>query len=215
MPRSMYRLLAVGRAVLAAPGLLILCLPAGGAAWAAPVTYTIDPDHTHPAFEVDHYGISTWRGMFRHTSGTVVLDADAGSGSVDVTIDTASVDLGHDELNKMVVDSSAPPILQADRYPQAHYKGSLRGFSNGVPKTLDGNLTLHGITRPVALTILKFRCLPDHPVQHREVCGADAIGTFNRADFGITVGQRYGFDMEVTLRIQVEAIRDSSKPASP
>jgi polyisoprenoid-binding protein YceI len=148
------------RAAMATALLNILCLRPAGLACATPVDYTIDPDHTHPAFEVDHYGMSMWRGMFRHTSGTVMLDAAAASGSVDVT-------------------------------------------------------TLHGITRPVALTIPKFRCLPDRPVLHREVCGADAIGTFNRADFGITVGQRYGFDMEVTLRIQVEASKNPPQSAGP
>ena len=72
---------------------------------------------------------------------------------------------------------------------------------------MTGELTLHGVTRPVALKINSFKCILDHPIIKREVCGADAIGTFDRADFGVNAGQQFGFSQEVTLRIQVEAIR--------
>jgi polyisoprenoid-binding protein YceI len=85
--------------------------------------------------------------------------------------------------------------------------GALGGFTNGSPTTVAGLLTLHGITKPVALRIASFKCVVDLPATQKYVCGADASGTFNRADFGITIGQRYGFKMEVTLHIQVEAIR--------
>jgi polyisoprenoid-binding protein YceI len=77
----------------------------------------------------------------------------------------------------------------------------------GAPTTVSGALTLHGVTRPVALKIDSFKCLPDHPLLKREVCGADVAGTFNRADFGVNSGLQFGFSQEVTLRIQVEAIR--------
>lgn len=79
-------------------------------------------------------------------------------------------------------------------------------FIDGSPTTVAGFLTLHGITKPVALRINSFKCAVDLPATQKRVCGADAIATFNRADFGITIGQRYGFKMEVTLHIQVEAI---------
>jgi|SRR6516162_3516012 polyisoprenoid-binding protein YceI len=71
---------------------------------ASPATYRIDPNHTHPLFEVDHFnGLSTWRGLFKATSGSVTLDRDKGTGTVDVVIDTSSIDLGHDKLNQLVV----------------------------------------------------------------------------------------------------------------
>src|SRR5918992_5948038 len=79
---------------------LATVLTAGGAA-AAPVKYTLDPDHTYPSFEADHFGgLSTWRGKFNKSSGTIVYDKEAGSGTLDVTIDTASIDTGHDKLNE-------------------------------------------------------------------------------------------------------------------
>ena len=178
-----------------------------GLASASPATYTIDPNHTHPEFEADHLGgVSIWRGLFKRTSGTIVLDAAAQTGTLDVAIDIASVEFGNDKLNEEAVTSTAPPIFEAQKYPTAYYKGTLGGFINGSPTTVAGLLTLHGITKPVALRIASFKCVVDLPATQKHVCGADASGTFNRADFGITIGQRYGFKMEVTLHIQVEAI---------
>ena len=179
-------------------------------ATAAPLTYRVDPNHTHPLFEVDHFdGLSTWRGFFRTTSGTITIDRERGTGTVDVLIDVASVDLGHDRLNAIVVGEKIGDWngLDAAHYPSAEYKGSLGGFVQGAPTAVTGELTLHGVTRPVALKINSFKCVPDHPLLKREVCGADAYGTFNRADFGVNAGLQYAFRQEVTLRIQVEAIR--------
>lgn len=179
-----------------------------GFASASPVTYTIDPNHTHPEFEADHLGgVSIWRGLFKRTSGTIILDAAAQTGTLDVAIDIASVEFGNDKLNAEAVSSAAPPIFEAQKYPTAYYKGTLGGFVNGSPTTVAGLLTLHGITKPVGLRIASFKCVVDLPATQKHVCGADASGTFNRADFGITIGQRYGFKMEVTLHIQVEAIK--------
>jgi polyisoprenoid-binding protein YceI len=181
---------------------------ASGLASALPDTYKIDPKHTHPMFEADHLGgVSVWRGLFKKTSGSITFDAAAQTGSIDVAVDISSVEFGYGELNEVAVNSSAPPIFEASKYPAAYYKGTLGGFVNGSPTTVAGQLTLHGVTKPVALRINTFKCIDDHPQPKQRVCGADASGTFNRADFGITVGQKYGFRMEVTLRIQVEAIR--------
>lgn len=181
-----------------------ILLTASTAAYAAPVTYSIDPNHTHPSFETDHFaGLSVWRGLFRKTSGTITLDQAASTGKVDVVVDVASIEFGHDKLNQHAV---GPELFDAAKYPQARYQGTLGGFANGAPTTVTGNLTLHGITKPVPLKINSFKCMP-HPMLKREVCGADAFGTLNRADFGISSGQEYGFKMDVTLRIQVEAVK--------
>jgi polyisoprenoid-binding protein YceI len=183
-------------------------LAVSGLASASPVTYIMDPNHTHPEFEADHLGgVSIWRGLFKRTSGTIVLDAAAQTGTLDAIIDIASVEFGNDKLNEEAVNSSAPPIFEAQKYPTAHYKGTLGNFVNGAPTTVAGFLTLHGVTKPVALRIDSFKCAVDLPATQKYVCGADALGTFNRAEFGITIGQRYGFKMDVTLHIQVEAYR--------
>jgi len=181
-----------------------------GAGEAARHTYRIDPNHTHPSFEVDHFdGLSTWRGLFKTTSGTITLDREKGTGAVEVSIQVSSIDLGHDKLDQMVLAEKIGDWngLDAGRYPTAEYRGTLGDFVQGSPTTVEGQLTLHGVTRAVALKVDSFKCIPDHPLLKREVCGADAVGTFNRADFGVNAGLQFAFRQEVVLRIQVEAIR--------
>lgn len=174
------------------------------AADAASVNYAIDPDHTHPSFEVDHFGgLSVWRGTFKKTTGNVVLDAAAKTGRVEVTIDTASIDLAHDKLNEHV---SSAEMLDVAKYPTAIYKATLGQFKNGAPTLAEGTLTLHGVTKPLTLKIDSFKCM-QNPMSKKDVCGADAIGTFSRADFGVNYGQQFGFKQDVKMRIQVEAIK--------
>jgi polyisoprenoid-binding protein YceI len=131
------------------------------------------------------------------------MDTAAKTGAVDVVIDTSTVDFAHDKLNEHV---SGPEILDVAKYPTAEYKGKFVEFANGAPRTISGDLTLHGITKPVTLTINSFKCF-DHPMLKKQVCGADASGTFNRADFGVNYGQQYGFKQDVLLRIQVEGVK--------
>lgn len=184
--------------------ILTLIVFAAASASATPATYTLDPDHTHPSFEVDHFGgLSTWRGTFKKTSGKVTYDAAAKTGAVEVLIDTASIDLAHDKLNE---HASSAEILDVAKFPTAEYKGKFSEFSVGAPKTIVGELTLHGVTKPVTLSINSFKCF-DHPMLKKEVCGADASGSFNRADFGVNYGEQYGFRQDVLLRIQVEGIK--------
>jgi polyisoprenoid-binding protein YceI len=176
---------------------------AAAAAIAAPVTYNIDPAHTYPSFEADHMGgLSQWRGKFNASSGSIVYDKEAKAGTVEVTVDTTSLDFGNDKLNEHAMKDAA--MFDVAKYPTATYKGKLAKFVNGSPTEVDGELTMHGVTKPVTLKINSFLCKPS-PMTKKEVCGADAVGTFSRYDYGITYGQNFGFKPEVTLRIQVEA----------
>jgi polyisoprenoid-binding protein YceI len=170
---------------------------------AAPATYNLDPTHTYPSFEADHMGgMSVWRGKFNKSSGKVVLDKAAGAGTLDVRIDMNSIDFGLDALN---THAKGADLFDTAKYPQATYKGKLDGFTNGAPTRVVGDLTLHGVTKPVVLQINSFKCMP-HPMLKRDWCGADALATIKRDDFGIGAGKDYGFKMETTLRIQVEAV---------
>jgi polyisoprenoid-binding protein YceI len=171
---------------------------------AAPAQYTLDPEHTYPSFEASHMGISIWRGKFDKTSGTATLDEAAGSGVIDIRVDLKSVDFGHAKLNEFMV---GPQFFDTAKFPEGHYHGALAGFVNGVPMRVDGTLTLHGVTKPLALTVNSFKCIP-HPMLKRQLCGADAIATFQRDQFGLDAGKTYGFSMDVTLRIQVEALKN-------
>lgn len=180
----------------------LLALPAA-AVIAAPTTYQIEPTHTYPSFEADHMGgLSVWRGKFNKTSGSVTFDKAAQQGSVDITVDIDSIDYGFDLMN---TKAKSEELFDAAKYPTATYKGKLAGFKKGVPTKVMGDLTLRGITKPVQLNILSFKCMP-HPMVKREVCGADAMATFKRDDFGMAAGKDWGFKMDVTLRIQVEAL---------
>lgn len=170
---------------------------------AAPVTYKLDPTHTYPSFEADHFGgMSVWRGKFNSSSGKFVLDREAKSGSVEVTIDMASIDFGLDKMNEHAVSAE---MFDVAKYPTATYKGTVSKWEGDAPAEVAGELTLHGVTKPLTLKINSFRCMP-HPMLKKEFCGADAETRFNRGDFGVDYGAAYGFKLDVLLRIQAEGV---------
>ncbi|HEX8782348.1 MAG TPA: YceI family protein [Steroidobacteraceae bacterium] len=183
----------------------VLALVAG-AALAQPVTYQVDPSHTYPSFEADHFGgMSTWRGKFTKTSGTIVLDREKGTGTVDITVDPASIDFGNPKLDEHV---KSPEMLDVTKFPTATFKGKLTAFKDGAPTQVVGEFTLHGVTRPLTLTVNSFKCMT-YPMDKKEHCGADLSGTINRADYGVSYGDKYGFKMDTKLAIQVEGVRVS------
>jgi polyisoprenoid-binding protein YceI len=181
--------------------LMIAVLAAAAASSAFATTYNIDPSHTYPSFEADHKGLSVLRGKFNKTSGTIELDRVKKSGSMEVTIDATSLDFGHDKLN---AHANSPDIFDTAKYPTAVYKGKSFTFQGDTPVGVEGELTLHGVTKPLALKINKFKCVMNEQMK-REVCGADAYAEFKRSDFGINYALP-AFAPEVVLRIQVEAI---------
>jgi polyisoprenoid-binding protein YceI len=184
------------------PLVLVALVSFAGAALAAPTTYTVDPKHTFPSFEADHFGgMSVWRGKFTKTAGTVVLDREAKSGTVDVTIESASVDTGLEDLDKHLKSAE---FFDVEKFPTATYKGKLVNFKDGAPTEVQGDLTLHGVTKPVTLTIKSFKCMT-HPMKKTEFCGADVSATINREDFGVAWGKSFGFKMDTKLAIQIEA----------
>ena len=168
---------------------------------AEPVIYVIDSSHTFPAFEADHFaGLSVWRGKVNHTEGTVTLDREARSGTIDVTMDMATIDFGLDRMNA----EAREKILHVADFPVATYVGRLTGFENGAPTEIEGTLTLHGVSRDVDLVIEHFRCQPHFRTQV-EVCGAGATATIDRSEFGLVRDLDLGFRPEVKLLISVEA----------
>ncbi|WP_036170646.1 YceI family protein [Massilia sp. 9096] len=180
----------------------LLAAAAATSAFAAD-TYAIDPSHTYPSFEADHFGgLSVWRGKFTKTEGTIVLDRAAKTGTVDLTIDPASIDFGNTKLDE---HAKGAEMFDVAKFPNAGYKGKIV-FKGDTPASVDGQLTLHGVTKPVKLTINKFKCMVN-PMLKKEVCGADASATFKRSDFGVSYGESYGFNMDVKLAIQVEGIK--------
>lgn len=180
----------------------LLLVQVGGTASAAPVVYNIDPAHTFPSFEADHMGLSVWRGKFNRTTGSVTLDKAVGTGQVELTIEMDSIDFGLDEMNRAATGDAMFDTVQ---FPLATYQGRLADFVDGAPTRVLGQLTMHGITRPVELQVRSFKCMP-HPIFRRDWCGADARAVIQRDQWGIDAGKLYGFKMDTELRIQVEAV---------
>ena len=185
---------------------LLAAFIAGAAlsAVAAPDNYTIDPTHTYPSLEFSHMGISVWRGKFNKTSGKVVLDRAGQTGTVDVTVDVSSINFG---LAAMDEKARSDDFFDTEKFPTATYKGKIN-FAGDKPKTVDGQITIRGVTRPATLNVNLFNCMP-HPMLKKEVCGADAEGELNWSEYGMKLSQYGQGDAgKVRLRIQVEAIKD-------
>jgi polyisoprenoid-binding protein YceI len=171
---------------------------------AASDNYTIDPMHTYPSLEFSHMGLSVWRGKFNKTSGKISLDRAAGTGTVEVTIDISSINFG---LNTMDEKARSDDFFDVEKFPTAAYKGKIK-FVGDKPRTVDGQITIRGVTRPATLNINLFNCMP-HPMLKKEVCGADADGELNWSEYGMKMSQYGQGDAgKVRLRIQVEALKD-------
>ncbi|HEV7612498.1 MAG TPA: YceI family protein [Steroidobacteraceae bacterium] len=177
--------------------------------FAAPVSYILDPAHTYPSFEADHMnGLSVWRGKFNSSSGKVVYDKAAKSGSIDVTVDMGSINFGNAKLDE---HAKSAELFDVAKYPTATFSGKFTKFNGDSPAEAQGTLNMHGVTKPLTLAINSFLCKPN-PMSKKEVCGADASATFNRADFGVNFGEKYGFKMDVKLLIQVEGSPAGTSP---
>ncbi|KAB2966860.1 YceI family protein [Zoogloea sp.] len=185
---------------------LILALLAvcAAPALAAPAGYTIDSNHTFPLFETDHLGFSTQRGRFNKTSGKIVLDTAARKGSVEVSIDATSIDMGFAKWNE---NMRGEGFFNTAEFPVISFKSEQLRFEGDKPVAAEGTLTLLGVSRPVTLTLARFHCAP-HPLNKRETCGADITARIKRSEFGMTKNIPSVSD-EVRLLIAVEAFRDA------
>ena len=172
-----------------------------GAAAAAPVTYAVDDTHTFPRFSYNHFGMSTQLSRFDKTSGTVVFDAAAKTGSVDIVIDMKSVNTGFTDFNGHI---QGEEFLDTAKFPTATFKSSKVVFEGDKPKAIEGNLTIKGITRPVTLNVTSFTAM-NHPMAKKPAIGANAFTTIKRSDFKADKFAPYVAD-EVRIDIALEAI---------
>ena len=182
---------------------LSLSTTIAGIAHAAPESYTADPAHTYANFEVNHLGFSTARGMFTSTSGNIVLDRSARTGSIDITIDTASLYTGHAKRDEHL---RGEDFFNVAQFPTMRFKSTTPRFHKGDLNGADGELTLLGKTLPVTLTVTSFNC-GQHPIAKKPVCGANAVATIKRSDWGMNAYVPALSDA-VHLEIQIEAFKD-------
>lgn len=187
-------------AKLTAVGLIsALAVPA----LAAPETYTVDPTHTFPRFSYSHFGMSTQLSRFNKSSGTVTLDREARTGAVDITIDMTSVSTGYGTFDEHI---QGEDFLDTARHPTATFKSTKVNFEGDMPTTIEGELTIKGITRPVTLEVSSFKAMP-HPMLNKPAIGADASTVIRRTEFG---AGKYAPNVgdEVTITVSLEAIRE-------
>lgn len=192
--------LSTSRLALAAAA-ITLGLTGVAPAQAAPQTYSIDNSHTFPRFSYSHFGLSTQFSRFTRTSGKVVFDAEARTGEVDVLIDTKSVDTGFPVFNEHIQGAD---FLDTANHPSATFKSTRVVFDGDRPASIEGNLTIKGVTRPVTLTVTSFRAMP-HPMLRKPALGANAHTTIKRSEFN---AGKYAPNVgdEVRIDIPIEAV---------
>jgi len=172
-------------------------------AFAAPETYTMDNNHTFPSFSYSHFGYTTQTSRFNKTTGTVVLDKAAKTASVNVVIDTTSVDTGSPLFNGHI---QGEDFLSTAKYPTATFKSTKVTFDGDKPTSIDGDLTLKGVTKPVTLKVTNYQLMVN-PMLKKEALGANATTTVKRSDFNAGKYAPYVGD-EVTINIAIEAIHE-------
>jgi len=180
--------------------LLLAC--ASMPAWAAE-TFTLDPGHTFPSFEIRHQGVSLMRGKFNRSQGRVMLDAEKQTGAIEVRVDAASGDTGHEGLNQKLLGAN---FFRTAQFPEILFSSDAVEFKDGKPVSASGNLTLLGVTRPVTLEIRDYACTLQF-LTRRPLCGADVHAVIKRSDFGMNYAIPLIGD-EVKLAIEVEGFKD-------
>ena len=165
-------------------------------------TYKIDPLHTTSTFSVSHLGLSMQRGSFGKTTGTVVLDRAAKTGSIDAAIDVTSVTSGSPPRETML---KGEDYFNAAQYPTITFKSTSLKFDGDNVVGAEGELTMRGVTKPVMLSVADFKCAI-HPATKKPACGAEVTASVKRSEFGMTKNLASTAD-EVRIAIAIEAIQ--------
>jgi Uncharacterized conserved protein len=192
-----------------AVALLVLALPLTAAA--APETYTLDPYHTYPNFTIEHLGFSMIYGRFDKSSGKFILDKAAKTASLEMMVETASINAADNEKGNRQRSRDdhlrSPDFFNVAEYPRMTYKSTSVKFNGDNPAAVEGNLTLLGVTKPLALHVDRWKCGPN-PFSKKEMCGGTASGTLKRSDFGMKFGLPVAVGDEVKLLIGFEAYKE-------
>ena len=181
---------------------LILASAVAAPALAAPETFVVDGTHTFPRFSYSHFGFSTQLSHFNKTTDKVVLDKAAKTATVDIEIDTKSVDTGYATFNEHI---QGEDFLDTAKYPTATFKSSKVVFEGDKPVAIEGLLTLKGVTKPVTLTVSSYKAMP-HPMMKKDAIGANAWTVVKRSEFN---AGKYAPNVgdEVRIDIAIEAIK--------
>jgi len=168
---------------------------------AAPVTYAVDSTHTYPRFSYSHFGYSTQLSTFGKTTGKVVLDAEAKTASVEIVIDTKSVNTNFVDFNEHI---QGEDFLDTAKFPTATFKSTKVVFAGDKPQSIEGLLTIKGVTKPVTLTVTSFQAMP-HPMMKKPALGANAYTVIKRSEFNAGKYAPYVGD-DVRIDVALEAM---------
>lgn len=160
------------------------------AATAQVENYNIDPYHTYPYFELEHLGTATLRGRFDKTAGKFSIDRTAKTATLEIVIQAASVTTGDNDRDGRPRTRDehlrTADFFNPAEFPTLTYRSTAVKFAGDNPESIEGNLTLLGVTKPVALKVERWKCGPDPRTQgKRFMCGGNATGSFKRSDFGM------------------------------
>lgn len=171
---------------------------------AAPETYVIDNSQTVANFSFSYLGMSNKTHKFDKTSGKVVFDREAKTGSAEVTIDAASINTGVALFNSQMQSAD---FFDAANYPVITFKSSNMSL-DGEQMSLAGDLTIKGVTKPVTLAVTRFKCNSGAALQS-DVCLANATVTIKRSEFNMG---KYAFlaSNDVTLSLTIGAVREQA-----
>jgi polyisoprenoid-binding protein YceI len=164
--------------------------------------YRVDPLHTAATFSVSHLGLSLQRGSFGRTTGTVMLDRIAKTGSIDVSIDATAVTSGSQSREDLLRGEEYFNVAQ---FPSITFRSTSLKFDGDRVVSADGELTIRGVTKPVTLTVADFKCAI-HPATKKPACGAEVTARVKRSEFGMTKNQASTAD-DVNIAVAIEAIQ--------
>lgn len=173
------------------------------ASFAAPESFAIDPTHTSQSFSYNHMGFTTQTHGFDRSSGKIVIDRAAKTGSVDVVIDAKSIDGGSALFTGHL---QSEDFFNVEKFPEITYKSTSVKFEGDKPVSVEGLLTIKGISKPVTLKIDHYVLQPNSMLKKDQI-GANATAVIKRSEFGLAQYVPYVSD-ELTLKIAVEAIKE-------
>ncbi|OGA07162.1 MAG: hypothetical protein A3D95_06790 [Betaproteobacteria bacterium RIFCSPHIGHO2_12_FULL_69_13] len=191
-------------------GLAAFALPLAAAAEVE--NYVFDAVHTVPYWETDHLTFATFRGRFDRVTGKFSIDRAAKTASLEVVIQTASVSTGDNERGGRARTRDehlrSPDFFNVAEFPTMTYSSTAVKFKGDDPDAVEGNLTLLGVTKPVALRIERWKCGPDPRFAgKRFLCAGNASGSFKRSEFGMKTFLPTGIGDEVKVWMSVYAWR--------
>lgn len=169
-------------------------------AQAKPMNFTLDKPHTQILFSVNHLGFSNSHGKFTDYSGKFTFDPDApATSNVDVSINSKSLELNDAKWNEHVQSAD---FLDVAKFPAITFKSTKIDVTGKNTANITGDLTLHGVTKPVVLTTV-FNKIGQHPMTGKKVAGFSATTAIKRSEFGIvTAIPNVADDVIITLEVE-------------